>query len=54
MAMIEVVVLDNEVQVLKQVGKDIYSQQLVMTKEAFIECYEKWVKPIEQKDEVEE
>lgn len=29
---------------LPQCGKDMYKRELVMTKETFIECYNKWIK----------
>jgi len=28
---------------LPQYGEDMYKRELVMTKEAFIECYNRWV-----------
>lgn len=33
---------------IPQYGDGIYKTQLVMTKEIFQECYEKWIKPQEE------
>lgn len=49
---VEITVTDNEAIMSTPMGNNVYSNHLIITKEAFIECYEKWVKPIEQKDEV--
>ena len=49
---VEITVTDNEVIMSTPMGANVYSNHLIITKEAFIECYEKWIKPIEQKDEV--
>ena len=51
---IEIIVTDNEAIMSTPMGGNIYSNSIVITKEAFIECYERWVKPIERKDKVEE
>lgn len=50
---IGITVTDNEVIMSTPTGVNSYSNSLVITKEAFIECYEKWIKPRERKDEVE-
>ena len=50
---VEITVTDNEAIMSIPMGVDMYSNSLSITKEAFIECYEKWIKPRERKDEVE-
>lgn len=32
---------------LPQYGENMYKKELVMTKEAFIECYKRWIKEVE-------
>lgn len=34
-----------------EVGENIYTTEVVMTKEIFQECYNKWVEPQESEDE---
>lgn len=41
----EITVTDNEAIMSTPMGGNVYSNSLIITKEAFIECYEKWVKP---------
>lgn len=46
---IGITVTENEVIMSTPTGVNSYSNSLVITKEAFIECYEKWIKPMERK-----
>ena len=50
---IEMIVTDDAVIMATPMGENVYSNTLVITKEAFIKCYEKWIKPRERKNEVE-
>lgn len=51
---VEITVTDSEAIMSTPMGGNMYSNSIVITKEAFIECYERWVKPIERKDEVKD
>lgn len=42
---VEITVTDSEAIMSTPMGGNVYSNRLIITKEAFIECYEKWVKP---------
>ena len=35
---------------MSKVGENIYKTEVVMTKEIFRECYEKWIKPQESEE----
>ena len=50
----EVFIKDDVAYVVIPETLDTIRVQPVMTKEAFIVCYEKWIKPMERKEEVEE
>jgi hypothetical protein len=50
----EVFIKDDVAYVVILITPDTARVQPIITKEAFIECYDKWIKPIERKDEVEE
>lgn len=50
---VEITVTDNEAIMSTPMGGNIYSNSLIITKEAFIECYDKWIKPRERKEEEE-
>ena len=39
----KVVVTDDAVLIETPMGGNVYSHQLVITKDAFIECYQKWI-----------
>ena len=47
----EITVTDNEAIMSTPMGGNVYSNSLIITKEAFIECYEKWIKPMERRGE---
>ena len=51
---VEITVTNNEAIMSTPMGGNVYSNHLIITKEAFIECYEKWIKPMERNGEVEE
>lgn len=42
---VEITVNDNEAIMSTPMGGNVYSNSIIISKEAFIECYEKWVKP---------
>ena len=44
----EIIIDGNDCYVQTHIEGNIYKRELVMTKEAFIECYNKWIK--ENKD----
>lgn len=48
---VDITVTDNEAIMSTPMGGNMYSNSLIITKEAFIECYEKWIKPRERKGE---
>lgn len=50
----EIIVTDDEVIMSTPMGGNVYSNNLIITKEAFIECYNKWIKPMDRTDEVKE